>query len=383
MPDVVLEQISKTYQGARGVRHQALTGIDFTVPSGEFAALLGPSGCGKSTTLRIVAGLERADGGDLRIGGRSVTRVPAAERGLAMVFQNYALFPHLSVAENILFGLRSRRVPKAERTARLAEAARQLRLEEQLNRRPAQLSGGQRQRVALGRALVSGAELVLMDEPLSNLDARLRADMRTELRELQQRLGLTVLYVTHDQVEAMTMADRVIVMRDGGIDQIAAPEELYARPASTRVASFIGSPPMNLLDVRRDGTALLLGGPGGGGTAVDSTAADGPLRIEAAALLRGLPDGLPEELVLGIRPEDLTPGPGELTLPAVRIRDELLGADRLIAFRVGGRTVQVRVRADEHRPGGDRLGARYAACHLFDRRTGARLDVRRPAGVPR
>ncbi|MBV2155675.1 ABC transporter ATP-binding protein [Kitasatospora sp. SUK 42] len=372
MPEVVLEQISKTYQGARGVRHQALTGIDFTVPSGEFAALLGPSGCGKSTTLRIVAGLERADGGDLRIGGRSVTRVPAAERGLAMVFQNYALFPHLSVAENILFGLRSRRVPRAERNARLAEAARQLRLTEQLDRRPAQLSGGQRQRVALGRALVSGAELVLMDEPLSNLDARLRADMRTELRELQQRLGLTVLYVTHDQVEAMTMADRVIVMREGGIDQIAAPEELYARPASVRVASFIGSPPMNLLDVRRDGTWLVLDGAEGDGDRV---------RIEAAGLLKGLPDELPEELVLGVRPEDLVPGPGELTLPAVRIRDELLGADRLIAFRVGTRTVQVRVRADEHRPGGDRLGARHTACHLFDRRTGARLDARRLVGA--
>ncbi|MET8699766.1 ATP-binding cassette domain-containing protein [Kitasatospora sp. NPDC004723] len=380
MPDVVLERISKTYQGARGVRHQALTGIDFTVPSGEFAALLGPSGCGKSTTLRIVAGLERADEGDLRIGGRSVNRVPAADRGLAMVFQNYALFPHLSVAENILFGLKSRRVPRAERNARLAEAARQLRLTEQLNRRPAQLSGGQRQRVALGRAMVSGAELVLMDEPLSNLDARLRADMRTELRELQQRLGLTVLYVTHDQVEAMTMADRVIVMREGGIDQIAAPEELYARPASVRVASFIGSPPMNLLDVRRDGAWLVLDqgdgkgeGKGGGG--------DDAVRIEASALLKGLPDELPEELVLGVRPEDLVPGPGELTLPAVRIRDELLGADRLIAFRVGTRTVQVRVRADEHRPGGDRLGARFSACHLFDRRTGARLDARRLVGV--
>ncbi|MFF2951282.1 ABC transporter ATP-binding protein [Kitasatospora sp. NPDC057965] len=377
MPDVVLERISKTYQGARGVRHQALTAIDFTVPSGEFAALLGPSGCGKSTTLRIVAGLERADEGELRIGGRSVNRVPAADRGLAMVFQNYALFPHLSVAENILFGLKSRRVPRAERNARLAEAARQLRLTEQLNRRPAQLSGGQRQRVALGRALVSGAELVLMDEPLSNLDARLRADMRTELRELQQRLGLTVLYVTHDQVEAMTMADRVIVMREGGIDQIAAPEELYARPASVRVASFIGSPPMNLLDVRRDGAWLALDeGEGKGG----SEGGDA-VRIEASALLKGLPDELPEELVLGVRPEDLVPGPGELTLPAVRMRDELLGADRLIAFRVGTRTVQVRVRADEHRPGGDRLGVRYSACHLFDRRTGVRLDARRLVGA--
>ncbi|MFF2659052.1 ABC transporter ATP-binding protein [Kitasatospora sp. NPDC058032] len=380
MPDVVLERISKTYQGARGVRHQALTGIDFTVPSGEFAALLGPSGCGKSTTLRIVAGLERADEGDLRIGGRSVNRVPAADRGLAMVFQNYALFPHLSVAENILFGLKSRRVPRAERNARLAEAARQLRLTEQLNRRPAQLSGGQRQRVALGRAMVSGAELVLMDEPLSNLDARLRADMRTELRELQQRLGLTVLYVTHDQVEAMTMADRVIVMREGGIDQIAAPEELYARPASVRVASFIGSPPMNLLDVRRDGAWLVLDQGDGKGEGKGESG-DDAVRIEASALLKGLPDELPEELVLGVRPEDLVPGPGELTLPAVRIRDELLGADRLIAFRVGTRTVQVRVRADEHRPGGDRLGARFSACHLFDRRTGDRLDARRLVGA--
>ncbi len=349
MPDVTLSSISKSYPAAKGAAHPAVSGIDFTVPDGEFAAILGPSGCGKSTTLRIVAGLERGDTGTVSLGGRDVTNVPSSERGLAMVFQNYALFPHLSVADNILFGLTVRRVPRAERDRRLADATRQLQLEPYLHRKPGQLSGGQRQRVALGRALVSGASVILMDEPLSNLDARLRAEMRAELRELQRRLALTILYVTHDQVEAMTMADRVIVMRDGRIEQIAAPEELYRRPATASVARFIGSPAMNVLPVELADAQL--------------TVQDGPA-LDAARLLDryDLPDG---PLRLGVRPEDLRVGPGELELPGLLVRDELLGADRLLGVRVGETLVQVRVKATEPVPAVTTVSAALDDVHLF------------------
>lgn len=367
MPDVSLRSLSKSYPGARGAKHHALHDVEFIVPDGEFAAILGPSGCGKSTTLRIVAGLERTDTGSISIGGRDVTAVPSSERGLAMVFQNYALFPHLSVAENIVFGLKVRHLSKDERNTRLAEAAKQLRLEPYLDRRPGQLSGGQRQRVALGRALVSGAQLILMDEPLSNLDARLRAEMRTEIRELQQRLGLTVLYVTHDQVEAMTMADRVIVMRDGGVDQIASPEELYARPASAPVARFIGSPPMNLVEAARDGLDLVLG---------DGT------RLDGTELFAGHAAELPSELLVGIRPEDVLVGraPADqalasaLSIPAVPGRQELLGADRLVTYLVGGERVHVRVKASDPLPVVDTLRVPMHQVHLFDRATQHRIE---------
>ncbi|MGG7508132.1 ABC transporter ATP-binding protein [Plantibacter sp. YIM 135249] len=370
MPDVTLRSLSKSYPGARGAKHLALHDVGFTVPSGEFAAILGPSGCGKSTTLRIVAGLERTETGSVTIGERDVTAVPSSERGLAMVFQNYALFPHLSVAENIVFGLKVRHLSKEERNSRLRDAARQLQLEPYLTRRPGQLSGGQRQRVALGRAIVSGAELILMDEPLSNLDARLRAEMRTELRDLQQRLGLTVLYVTHDQVEAMTMADRVVVMRDGGVDQIASPDELYARPASAAVARFIGSPPMNLLPAHRDGGDLVL---------TDGT------RVDGAALLARHGSGLPGDLLIGIRPEDvivgragatsdIDPMRSMLALPAVVGRQELLGADRLVSYSVGGSRVQVRVKASEPLPDVDVLEVPLRHVHVFDRTSEQRID---------
>src|SRR6266849_7513301 len=209
--------------------------------------LLGPSGCGKSTTLRLIAGLEAATAGRLAIGGVDVTHRPPAERRVSMVFQSYALFPHLSVAENIVFGLRVRRVSAAERRERLARVADLLGLTALLERRPSQLSGGQQQRVALGRALIAEAPVCLMDEPLSNLDAQLRLEMRREIRGLQQQLGITMVYVTHDQTEAMSMADQVILLREGRIEQDAAPAELYARPATAFAARFIGTPPMNVL----------------------------------------------------------------------------------------------------------------------------------------
>ena len=242
MGSVVLRDVVKTW-GAM----QALNGISLQAEDGELVALLGPSGCGKSTTLRLIAGLEMPDAGTIHIGQRVVTYQPPAQRGVAMVFQSYALFPHLTVAENIEFGLKVRNVPAPERARRLADAAELLGLGAYLNRRPAQMSGGQRQRVALGRAIVAQASVCLMDEPLSNLDAQLRQQMRADIRALQQRLGMTMVYVTHDQTEAMTMADKVVLMRSGNIEQMGTPAELYESPANTFVAGFIGSPPMNLL----------------------------------------------------------------------------------------------------------------------------------------
>src|ERR1043166_6471882 len=236
MADVRLEGITKTWGAAAAVED-----ITFSAPAGHLVALLGPSGCGKSTTLRLIAGLETADAGTTHI----------AERGVSMVFQNYALFPHLSVAENILFGLKVRDVPRAERDARLKRAAGILGLDALLDRKPSQLSGGQQQRVALGRAIVAQPAVCLMDEPLSNLDAQLRVEMRREIRALQRRLGMTMLYVTHDQVEAMTMADQVVLMRGGRVEQDAAPAALYEKPATIFAARFVGTPPMNVIAAAR------------------------------------------------------------------------------------------------------------------------------------
>jgi len=237
---IQLEGIAKHWGETR-----ALDGITFSAEPGSFVVLLGPSGCGKSTTLRLIAGLDTPTAGTIRIGDRDVTHLPPAQRGLSMVFQSYALFPHLTVAENIVFGLRVRKV--RDREARLKRVAALLGLEMLLARKPSQLSGGQQQRVALGRAIIAETPVCLMDEPLSNLDAQLRGEMRREIRALQQRLGITMVYVTHDQTEAMTMADRVVLLRGGRIEQVGTPEELYARPASAFTARFIGAPPMNVM----------------------------------------------------------------------------------------------------------------------------------------
>lgn len=244
---VVLRDVNKSFASSNRSREHVLRDVNLVVHKGEFIVLLGPSGCGKSTTLRVIAGLERPDSGTVELAGDDVTDVSAASRTIGMVFQNYALYPHLDVRENIIFGLKARRVDRQSIEERLQRAASMLELDNYLHRKPSQLSGGQRQRVALGRALVGDADVVLMDEPLSNLDAKLRSQMRIELRDLQRKLNLTVLYVTHDQVEAMTMADRVAVMNDGQIDQFADPKRLYQEPSTAFVAGFVGSPPMNLL----------------------------------------------------------------------------------------------------------------------------------------
>jgi sn-glycerol 3-phosphate transport system ATP-binding protein len=262
-------------------RFDAVSAVDdlsVRLPAGQFSVLLGPSGCGKSTLLRMIAGLDRPTSGRIVLNGRDVTGLAPSERDVSMVFQSYALFPHLDVAANILFGLSVRRVPKAEQRARLDRVAAMMGLSELLRRRPAQLSGGQQQRVALARAVISERPVCLMDEPLSNLDAKLRAEMRVEIRALQQRLGLTMVYVTHDQVEAMTMADRIVVMNQGRMQQVASPRDLYAAPANTFVARFIGNPPMNL--------------------------------IPAAALSGHM--ALPPGTTLGLRPEDIGLAPDGL-----------------------------------------------------------------------
>ena len=316
-----------------------LHGIDLQIPARSFCVLLGPSGCGKSTTLRIIAGLETASTGQVLIGGRDVTALPPASRGVAMVFQNYALFPHLTVADNIAFGLSVRRVPAAERQQRLHEAADLLGLSALLERRPGQLSGGQQQRVALGRALVSRAAVCLMDEPLSNLDAQLRQEMRRELRELQQRLGLTVVYVTHDQTEAMSMADQVVLLNAGRVEQAGPPQALYARPASTFAARFIGTPPMNLV-------------------ALDA----GRIRGLDAA---GGADHGPAASWLGVRPVAIAIGESGLSARIESI--EYLGADQIIAARLGDQRLLVRAAADDRlQTGADvRLAWPGAAAHLF------------------
>ncbi|MBK0398166.1 ABC transporter ATP-binding protein [Limibaculum sp. M0105] len=242
-PFVLVEGVAKSWNGQLGVE-----GVSLSIPRGAFVALLGPSGCGKSTTLRLLSGLELPDAGRISIDGRDVTTAAPSERNLSMVFQSYALFPHLSVAENVVFGLKVRRVPRAERAEKLRRALEITGLLGYEARKPGELSGGQRQRVALARAIVAGQPLCLMDEPLSNLDAKLRASVRKDIKKLQVDLGITVVYVTHDQTEAMSMADMVVLMKDGHIQQTGAPEDLYYRPANTFVAEFVGAPPMALID---------------------------------------------------------------------------------------------------------------------------------------
>jgi sn-glycerol 3-phosphate transport system ATP-binding protein len=342
---VRLDGVSKRW-GAEA----AVDKVSFTADAGSLVVLLGPSGCGKSTTLRLIAGLEAADEGTIEIAGRDVTREPPARRGAAMVFQSYALFPHLSVAENIVFGLKVRRVARAERAARLKRAAEVLGLERLLDRKPAQLSGGQQQRVALGRAIVAQAPVCLMDEPLSNLDAQLRGDMRREIRALQRRLGITMLYVTHDQVEAMTMADRVILMRAGRIEQNGTPAELYERPQTVFAARFIGAPPMNVF------AASTLSG-----------------RAELAA---GAPAGRDiSALVVGVRPESLRLAPAGL--PARMVAAEYLGADTQIETRLGADTVMVRTPGRCAAAPGETVHLSWAPSdtHWFDASSQRRVDI--------
>jgi sn-glycerol 3-phosphate transport system ATP-binding protein len=333
----------------------ALDRISVDIAPGSFAVLLGPSGCGKSTCLRIVAGLETASDGQVEISGRDVTHLPPAARGVAMVFQSYALFPHLSVAENIVFGLKARRVASAERTRRLHRAVEILGIGQLLERRPAQLSGGQQQRVALGRAIVAEAPVCLMDEPLSNLDAQLRAEMRREILALQRRLGITMLYVTHDQTEAMSMADQIVLLRDGRIEQDAPPAAIYARPATEFAARFIGTPPMNLFPLERRGEGMVIAGSDG------------------LVLARPAPGVALGPMLGGIRPEDLRLAEGGI---AARVADaENLGADTVLACMVGATTLLARLPGRVALATGTAVHlAVDAQLHLFDAATGRRIE---------
>ncbi len=335
-PAISLRGLEKTFT-AHGAIHAAVRGVEVEIGAGELTVLLGPSGCGKSTLLRMIAGFEVPTGGEIVMAGQVLGALPPARRDIAMVFQNYALFPHLTVAENICFGLEVRRVGKAEIAGRLDRVARLMGLDKLLTRKPAQLSGGQQQRVALARAVISERPVCLMDEPLSNLDAKLRAEMRVEIRALQRRLGLTMVYVTHDQVEAMTMADRIVLMNQGAVEQVGTPEAIYDRPASTFAARFIGSPPMNL--------------------------------IPAAALGLAAPAGA----VAGLRPEDLTIA--ATGVPARLKGSEYLGADLLLTLDLGGSEAILRQPARAGLPAGEAVQIGWApeALRLFDGGTGRAL----------
>jgi multiple sugar transport system ATP-binding protein len=326
---VTLEQATKVYPNG----HVGVRDLDLEIADGEFLVLVGPSGCGKSTALRMVAGLEEITDGVMRIGDTVVNDLPPKDRDIAMVFQNYALYPHMTVAQNIGFALKLAGRPKAEIAERVNAAARTLELEQWLDRKPGQLSGGQRQRVAMGRAIVRNPAVFLMDEPLSNLDAKLRVQMRAEIARLQRELGTTTIYVTHDPIEAMTMGDRVAVMRDGMLQQVDEPEQLYAHPDNLFVAAFIGSPSMNLVEGRLeldgDAPSVVLG--------------DQRLGLPASVLVErpALKDYAGQDLVVGIRPEHLTdpdpdPGNAEHLTARVELR-EALGSELLLHLRTNVR----------------------------------------------
>ena len=344
MADVTLRGVVKRF-----AQHSVIKGIDLDVAHGEFCVFVGPSGCGKSTLLRLIAGLEDIDEGRLAIGGRDMTRTPPASRGIAMVFQSYALYPHMSVAENISFGLRMTDTPKDEIARRVAKAAALLQLDQLLSRRPSQLSGGQRQRVAIGRAIVREPAVFLFDEPLSNLDAALRLQTRVELLDLHRRLGATMIYVTHDQVEAMTMADKIVVLQTGAVEQIGSPLELYHRPRNLFVARFIGSPKMNILDARPDGAAS----------------------VAVAGTRVALPGGPSAHGAskLGVRPEHLSLGDGPASFRGEVRLAEHLGSETILHIDAGG-AEPVLVRADglSRARIGEVVPVRIdpATCHLFD-----------------
>ncbi|WP_278488265.1 ABC transporter ATP-binding protein [Achromobacter insolitus] len=328
MSSIVLDKLTKQYGNAA-----AIHGVSFTVPAGSFTVLLGPSGCGKSTTLRMIAGLDTPTSGTIRIGDRDVTQLPPAKRRISMVFQSYALFPHLSVRENILFGLKVRKEPARDYDRRLQRVAGLLGLNHLLDRKPSQLSGGQQQRVALGRAVISEAPVCLMDEPLSNLDAQLRHEMRREIRALQQDLGITMVYVTHDQTEAMSMADQVVLLRGGKIEQHDTPDGLYARPATEFAARFIGTPPMNLIGLAPAQGAMVIAGT-------------------QSPAISGAPTGA---VKLGVRPEHIRIDANGI--PATVESVEYFGADSILVCRVGDtRGVAVRVGGHLRASVGETLG---------------------------
>jgi multiple sugar transport system ATP-binding protein len=354
MAAITLEKLNKHY----GSLFHAVKDVDLEIADKEFVALVGPSGCGKSTTLRMIAGLEDISSGDIRIGGKVVNHLPPRDRDVAMVFQNYALYQHLSVYDNLAFGLRNKKTPEAEIKAAIDRAAAMLGLHELLQRKPKQLSGGQQQRVALGRCIVRNPQVFLFDEPLSNLDAKLRAQMRIEIKRLHAEIPTTSVFVTHDQVEAMTLGDRVVIMRDGRIQQIGTPLQVYGKPANKFVAGFIGAPAMNFIDV----TVRVEGG-------VTSVEAEGlKLTLSDAGALAAY-NG--RKVIMGMRPEHLMLGDGapDLSFDARVEVVEQLGSEILLETAIGHTTVTVaRVPAETKIARGDqvRISAQKGRLHFFD-----------------
>jgi multiple sugar transport system ATP-binding protein len=356
MASVEIKKVDKFF-GSTHILH----GVEIDIRDGEFVVLVGPSGCGKSTLLRMVAGLEEITRGEIAIGGRVVNQVPPKDRDIAMVFQNYALYPHMTVKQNMAFSLKLAKAPQATIDERVGRAAAILGLESLLERYPRQLSGGQRQRVAMGRAIVRDPQVFLFDEPLSNLDAKLRVQMRTEIKELHQRLKTTAIYVTHDQIEAMTMADRIVVMQGGFVEQVGAPLELYDRPANLFVAGFIGSPAMNFIDatVHRNGGV--------------------PMAVAGNGLRLPLPPAAPvadgAAVVYGVRPEHLVLREAGAALPAEVIVVEPTGAETLVVTQLAGIECKAVFRERHRLAPGERIALepQLDQVHLFDRASGQRV----------
>jgi len=357
MATIAIRRLRKSYG-----RAEIVPGLDLDIADGEFVVVLGPSGCGKSTLLRLIAGLEEITAGEIAIDGRVVNKLEPRDRGCAMVFQNFALYPHMTVADNIGYALKVAGTPKAERIARIARVADTLGLAEYLDRKPAALSGGQRQRVAMGRAMIREPSVFLFDEPLSNLDAKLRVQMRVEIKRLHQRLGVTSIFVTHDQVEAMTLADRLVVMNKGRVEQVGAPAAVYRRPSSRFVAGFIGSPPMNFVPARV--------------VSSDVIALDSGHKLGLAGGARSLPVG--SAVVAGFRPEDmrLADGPGDGAIPFATEVVEELGASRLLHGQLAGAECVIAVPSAVAAAATGPLFIRIPpdSVHLFDGETGNRIE---------
>jgi len=353
MATLELRQVTKSFGDTTALQPTSLA-----IPDGEFVVLVGPSGCGKTTLLRMIAGLETPTGGDILIGERRVNDLEPSARDIAMVFQNYALYPHMKVRDNLTYGLRLRGADKAEIARRVQWAAGLLGLGDLLDRKPSALSGGQRQRVAMGRAIVREPQLFLFDEPLSNLDARLRNHMRVEIKQLHQRLKTTTVFVTHDQVEAMTLAQRVVVMNQGRIEQVGTPGEVYAKPSSVFVASFLGAPGMNLFEAEL-----------GTDRATLHIAQAAPLRLSSPL------DTAERALIVGIRPEALMPDDQGAWQMDIVLR-EALGAETMLHGQIGNQPCVVRLAGDAPWHEGQRIGLRVSneALHVFDRASGVRIE---------
>ncbi len=353
MATVAFKNLVKSYD-----KTEVLHGINLEVSDGEFVVFVGPSGCGKSTTLRLLAGLEEITAGDIYIDGRLVNNLEPKERNIAMVFQNYAIYPHMSVRKNIGFGLRTAKMSKEDKEKRIEEVGAMLGMTELLDRRPSQLSGGQRQRVAIGRAMVRDPSVFLFDEPLSNLDAQLRTQMRLEIKKLHQRVGTTIIFVTHDQVEAMTLADRIVIMKDGHIQQVGSPTEVYRHPANLFVAQFIGAPSMNILEGKRVANGV---------------------ELEGGSLINKTPNGNNSDLRVGVRPSDLTiaeAGNDVLLEGSVSVI-EPLGSETLIYVNLGDKEVVATVSGRSSPKLGDKvaLSAPEEELHFFDTETGVSLTI--------